>query len=121
MRRSALALLALVILVGAGCSSYTGLYPIPNAHGEIVLHENDFKTVKTHAKGHAECAYIFGIPLGQPEIKSRALAEVRDQAVLDGRPAHLVNFTEDDTTFSILGVYKVEKVTITADVIEFTK
>jgi hypothetical protein len=121
MRLSTIAALALALTVTAGCSSYKGLYPIPVSHGEIVLHENDFRTQKSGVEGKAECAYIFGIPLGTPEIVSTALNEVRNQAVLDGQAAQLVNFTQDNVTFSILGIYTVQKIHITADVIEFTK
>jgi hypothetical protein len=112
----------LLALVGSGCASYGANYAMPMAHVCIDTIENDFKVAATHLKGSAECAYVlFGIPLGQPEIVSKALAQVRDQAQMDGRPVALVNYTEDRSTWGIGKLFWKDKVTITADLIEYTK
>ncbi len=109
------------LLAEVGCVSYAGQYPAPNAVTEIVLKENDFKTVKTHLKGTAICRYFFGlIPLSDPSIYSLALAQIRDQAAMDGRSVQLVNFSEDrvETNYVVL---RDAEVTITCDLIEYVK
>jgi len=116
---------AILSVVGmySGCKSYGPSYPQPMAHVGIELAENDFKVANTHLKGTAECTYLFGgIPItGQPEIVSKALGQIRDQATMDNRPVVLVNYTEDHTVTSYLGIIKKDKVTITCDALEWTK
>lgn len=117
-----LAALVIAGLVFGGCSVYSATHPAPMGVTEIVLKENDFKTVKTHLKGHAECPYLFGfIAMGNPEINSKAIMEIKDQAGAEGKPVQLVNMTKDSTVFNILGIWVVDKVTWTADAIEYTK
>lgn len=114
---------ALLALLGAasGCVAYTGAMPTPTDTLEIVLKENDFKTVKTHITGSAECTYLFGaIPFDDPNILSAAEGQIRDQAAMDGRAVQLVNWTKDETVFNVLFI-KTHKVTLTADAIEFIK
>lgn len=121
MRRIMLLVAVLALFsVASGCASYAGTHPVPVGYTEIVLKENDFKTVQTHLKGSADCAYIFNIPLGDTNVLSKALGQIRDSAAMEGKPAMLVNFTKDETIFSIL-FYKKHKVTLTADMIEYTK
>lgn len=112
---------AAAIACTSGCSAYMANYPKPMAHVDIVLHENDFQTVKTHIKGHAECTYIIGIPMGKPEIYSIALGQIRDAAGMENRAVQLVNYTEDRTNFGLGWIWHVDRVTITADAIEYTK
>jgi len=116
---------ALLSLVGmySGCTSYGANAPTPYAHVGIELAENDFKVANTHLKGSAECTYLFGgIPMsGQPEIVSKSLGQIRDQATMDNRPVVLVNYTEDRTVVSYLGIIVKDKVTITCDALEWTK
>jgi hypothetical protein len=112
---------AALALLAPGCVNYQGQYPNPNTVTEIVLKENDFKVVKTHMKGTAFCRYALGfIPLNDPSIVSQALAQIRDQAAMDGRPVQLVNYTEDRFETNYL-LFVDSHVTITCDAIEFTK
>jgi hypothetical protein len=120
MARTLLAV-ALLVLIGAGCASYMPTYATPAMHVGIETTENDFKVAATHLKGTAECTYLFGgIPMGDPQIVSKALGQIRDQAQMEGRPVALVNYTEDRTAWSVFFI-KRDKVTITADLIEYTK
>jgi len=116
---------ALLSLVGmySGCTSYGANSPEPYAHVGIEIAENDFKVANTHLKGSAECTYLFGgIPMsGQPEIVSKSLGQIRDQATMDNRPVVLVNFTKDRTVTSYLGIIVKDKVTITCDALEWVK
>lgn len=116
---------ALLAITGlyTGCASYGAHYPKPFAVVGIELAENDFKVANTHLKGTAECTYLFGgIPIaGQPEIVSKALGQIRDQAAMDNRPVVLVNYTQDRTATNYLNIIKKDKVTITCDALEWVK
>jgi len=105
----------------SGCATYRSSNPEPAAVVSIDIAENDFKVVNTHLKGTAECSYVIGIPLGQQEIVSKALGQIRDQASMDNRPVVLVNYTRDTTEFNVLGIFWKDKVTITCDAIEWQK
>ena len=114
---------ALLALLGtaSGCVSYAGFTPVPTDTLEIVLKENDFKTVKTHIAGKAECFYLFGaIPFDDPSVLSKAEGQIRDQAAMDGRAIQLVNWTKDEVITNFL-FFKTHKLVLTADAIEFTK
>lgn len=61
-----------------------------------------------------------GIALGNPELYEQTYAKLREQAALEGKAAQLYNITEEITVVSYLGIYGTIKLTVTADVIEFT-
>jgi hypothetical protein len=118
---AAVALVALTGYVSTGCVSYAGSTPVPTDTLTIVLKENDFKTVKTHLTGSAECTYLFGaIPFDDPNILSKSEAQIRDQAAMDGRAVQLVNWTKDEVIQNFI-IIKKHKLMLTADAIEFTK
>ena len=116
---------ALLAVTGlySGCTVYGAHAPEPFSKVGIELAENDFKVANTHLKGTAECTYLFGgIPIGgQPEITSKALGQIRDQATMDNRPVVLVNYTQDHSVTSYLGIIVKDKVTITCDALEWVK
>jgi hypothetical protein len=117
-----LALAGLILSTMGGCVSYGANYPSPATVTEITLKENDFKVVKSHMVGKAQCTYLFGaIPFDDPSIYSKALSQIRDQIQPhEGRPIQLVNYTEDSVDTNYF-VFAVRRITITADAIEFTK
>lgn len=122
MRRSILALIALVGLVAPGCSSYVGWNAKPSAHTEIVLKENDFKALKGGYNSSQSCWYVFGlIPIGNPNLLSRAMSDVRGQAKLESKAAQLVNYTLDDRKNWYFIFAAHHQLTVTADAIEYTK
>ena len=61
-----------------------------------------------------------GIALGNPELYEQTYAKLREQAALEGKAAQLYNITEEITVVSYLGIYGTIKLTVTADVVEFT-
>ena len=107
-------------LLLSGCAASYGKATLPGDKLEIVLKENDFRVVESNLVGTASCSYIFGIPLGDPKVVSRAQSEIREKAGATGRPVVLVNWTEDESWTYFL-IYARQKVTYTADAIEFTK
>jgi len=113
------ALLALFAATG-GCTFYGGSAPAPQDTLEIVLKENDFKTVKTHLVGESSCFYVLHIAFGDPNILSKAQGLIRDQAQLDNRSYQLVNWTKDEIITNYFIAFN-HSVKLTADVIEFTK
>jgi len=116
---------ALLTVAGmfTGCASYGPKSPEPANLVHITLEENDFKVAATDLSGTADCTYLFGgIPLsGKPEIVSAALGQIRDKASMEGRSVVLVNYTDDRTITSYLGIIKKDKVTITCDALEWVK
>ena len=120
-RKFACAAFLVLAAVASGCTTYGPIQPMRANYQEIVLKENDFKTVKSHVTGSAECFYIINIPMGDVEVVSKSEAQIRQKAALDGRPYQLVNWTKDDVVTSYFGIAKNHAVTLTADVIEFTK
>ena len=122
MRRSLVALIALVGLAAPGCSSYVGWNPKPAAVTEIVLKENDFKALKGGYESKANCWYVFGIiPLGNPNLLSQCMSDVRGQAALESKAAQLVNYTMDDRKNWYFFFAANHQLTVTADAIEYTK
>lgn len=115
--------LALVLAAGlGGCVTYTGKTPTPQTHLEIVLKENDFKTVKQNLKGRAKCTYVLGlIPIEEPNLLSKCLAQIREQAKMDGRPVQLVNYTKDEVVTNYLFLVRQHSMVVTADLIEFDR
>jgi hypothetical protein len=121
MRMTSIAFLAFAALASPGCISYVNRAPMPEYEHQIVLRENDFQIDKTNLRSSHECWFLFGvIPLGEPDTMSQCVTEVRAAAMMDGKPAQLVNVTKDDVLTNFLVVTR-QTLTITADSVVYTK
>ena len=121
MRTTTIALLALAAFASPGCISYVNRAPLPEYEHNIVLRENDFKIDKTNLRSSYECFFLFGvIPLGDPDILSRCITDIRTEAEMDGKAAQLVNVTKDDVKTHFIIVTRQE-MTVTSDSVIFTK
>jgi len=121
MKNLTIALIALLGIGSTGCISYVNKDAFPKAVHKIVLEENDFQIDKTNLRSSNECFYLFGvIPLGDTDILSRCVTDVRTQAQMDNKAAQLVNVTRDDVLANFIVVTK-RQITVTADSIVYTK
>jgi hypothetical protein len=114
----ALSLLAVSLLL-AGCSS-TGTMSPPSATG-VQLTGRNYKVLKAEAVGESRGFRLLGlIPFSSPTYSS-ARKKLYDSVgeSLNGRAIALANQTED-RSFMYLILFSVPKLTLTADVIEFT-
>jgi hypothetical protein len=133
------------LALSSGCTSWSG-----HKEGEvqtkmIKINRNNFKIAKSKLMASASCTYLFpgmgsllgslnplaglrtgpiinvgdGIALGNPELYEQAYKKLREQAAMEGKAQQLFNICEEATltSYLVIGDYKL---TLTADVIEFT-
>lgn len=119
----------------AGCTSWVGHHEVEWQTKNIVLAANNWHVLKSNLKASASCSYLFphgllavmgvellpagGIALGNPELYEQAYKKLRADAALEGKSAQLYNVTEETTLASYIVIGDL-KLTLTADVIEFT-
>jgi len=128
----------------SGCTSWSGHKEAEAQWKTIKINKNNFKIAKSKLQASASCSYVFpgfmtriggllpnfggkladvgigdGIALGNPELYEQAYAKLRADAQMQGKSQQLFNVTEEVTltSFIVIGDYKL---TLTADVIEFT-
>ena len=115
-----LALLLLTATLLGGCTS-TGEFKGQTTGTGVGLAQNNFKILKTAAKGESSGFKLLGlIPFASPTY-AQAKVDLYNSVgeSLAGRAVALANQTEDkSSTYLIL--FSIPKITITADVIEFT-
>jgi len=108
-------------LLIAGWSSTRIEAPPNTTTTGVQLSQNNYKVVKAGARGESRGFRLLGIiPFGSPKsgaAKQRLYASV-DQP-LTGRAIALANQTEDRSTLYLI-LFSIPKLTVTADVIEFT-
>jgi hypothetical protein len=103
----------------ASCSS-TG--SLPQSTGTAVsLQGNNYKVVKAGAKGESNGFYLLGIiPIVSPNYAdAKADLYYTSGELMEGRSIALANQTEDRSTLYLI-LFSVPRITITADIIEFT-
>jgi hypothetical protein len=123
------------LFVGAGCTAWNGQREGEFQVKHLTLEANNFKVLKSKIQASASCSYLFpheamvimgmpllpagGIALGNPELYETAYKKLREQAALEGKSAQIFNVTEEVTMTSYIVIGDI-KLTLTADVIEFT-
>jgi hypothetical protein len=114
------ALLLLTATLLGGCSS-TGEFKGQTTGTAVNLQQKNFKVLKAAAKGESSGFKLLGlIPFASPTY-AQAKVDLYNSVgeSLAGRAVALANQTEDkSSTYLIL--FSIPKITITADVIEFT-
>ncbi|HOX81956.1 MAG TPA: hypothetical protein PLJ60_06165 [Chryseolinea sp.] len=109
---------AFIVLLLSGCALHFGAL-----QSSVALNQANFKVVKT-ASGSAQTKVVFGIGgLKQEALVAEARKDLNTKANLTEGQV-LANLTMDyKTTFypPYIPVVLIQKVTITADVIEFAK
>jgi len=116
--------MSLVAIFGCAMIPYEGRSSGPITQvSQISLNENNFKVLKTHLTGHARCRYILGlIPIDNPDTMSTAVREIGKSAwdLARNRPTQLINWTKDGATVNYF-LFADHEITLTADLIEYTK
>ena len=107
-------------LAANGCSS-TGAFKGQDTGTRVNLAEKNFRIIKTGVSGESTGFSLLGfIPLKSPnyaEAKQRLYYGIGEP--ITGRPIGLANQTEDKSSLYLI-LFSIPKVTITADVVEFT-
>jgi hypothetical protein len=105
----------------SGCVEGTGRFNQSN-ETRVGLDGNNYKMVKAGVRGESTGFTLLGIlPLVAPsyaDAKANLYANTGEN--LTGRSIALANQTEDKSGINLL-IFQVPKVTITADVVEFTE
>ncbi len=120
----------------SGCAMYSARFSPPvKQETNVVLKENDFKTIDRSVQGSHKCFFLnigyyplfaWEIPFGDPRLFSNALADMYTgtQQMAEGKPVQMINWTLDRTDFFLpipLITPSVKKAVFQADIIEFTK
>jgi len=130
------------LALSSGCTSWSGHKEAESQTKMIKINRNNFKIAKSKLMASASCSYLFpgfmtgikgliplgpaalggmgdGIALGNPDLYEAAYKKLREQAAMEGKAQQLFNVCEETTltSYLVIGDYKL---TLTADVIEFT-
>jgi hypothetical protein len=135
---------AIALVAVAGCTTYRSVGPeLGSVKPKLQLSGADFRLVR-RVTGEASARFLFWIDipdtiqraafknlanplpvltiaLDDPQLRERAMAALHRQHDLRGKPQVLHNVVEEWTVANYLGLYAVVHVTISADVIEFTR
>lgn len=105
---------------------------------EMAFTTSNFRIVKTDVQGTASCPYLFyftaphpmiaqilgfgnaGIALGNPDLYEQAMASLHEGHPIFEKSQQFHNVVEEWDVTSYFGVYAIVKLTLTADVVEFT-
>lgn len=140
-RRAWIAVVACLVSSLAGCANEKALdRDVYKIAPKLILKQGAFRVVRT-VRGQASCPYFlyidpppaikgaFGISasapaltfaLGDSALKVRAMEDLHRKHDLLGKPQILHNFVEEWTLANYLGLFAIMRVTITAEVLEFT-
>jgi hypothetical protein len=114
-----LVLVFAIFSLASGCAMWSGYDG--KGFGSTVGFEKAGHKIVGSVSSTVDCGYIFGaIPLDDVELYKRAMTDIRAQANLKGRSAALAHITQDIVVKDFF-IYKSVALTISADVVEFTK
>ena len=142
IRKVWIAVLIPWLLSLAGCASEVVLTPdVDKVKPKLVLNEGEFRVVRT-VSGKASCPYLLyldlpdsllgvvgisisappvAFALGDAALHVRAMEDLHSKHDLLGKPQILHHFLEEWTLANYLGLFAVRRLTITAEVLEFTE
>jgi hypothetical protein len=109
----------LAVFLAAGCTS-TGTFP-QTSGTQVDLSRKNFRVVKANAMGSSSGFKLFGfIPFSAPTY-SEAMSHLYKKAgVTEGKAQTLTNVTQERSSLYLV-LFSIPKLTIRADVIEFTE
>ena len=104
----------------SGCSS-TGEFRGQGTGTQITLSGNNYKVIKAGARGESAGFSLLGIiPFASPNYADAKASLYQSVGMsLTGKSIALANQTEDKSALYLI-LFSIPKVTITADVVEFT-
>ena len=113
--------IALSITLISGCSSTGGGFNGQTTGTGVSLNQRNYKVIKSGARGESKGFTLLGlIPFGTTnyaDAKEQLYKSVGEP--LTGRSIALANQTEDRSSSNYI-LFSIPKITITADIIEFT-
>ncbi|MFH0784872.1 MAG: DUF6567 family protein [Pseudomonadota bacterium] len=112
-------MLCLIVFCITSCSSTGSMQQSTGTN--VSLQGNNYKVVKAGAKGESSGFYLFGIiPLFSPNYAdAKANLYYSSGELFEGRSIALTNQTQDRSTLYLI-LFSVPRITVTADIIEFT-
>jgi hypothetical protein len=139
-RRASIAVFACWLVSLAGCAvPLTRDSDVYKVKPKLILNQGEFRVVRT-VQGRASCPYFLWLDLpdfiqialkiptatpalnfalGNAALRVRAMEDMRRKHDLVGKPQVLHNFVEEWSLANYLGLFAIQRVTITAEVIEF--
>jgi len=111
-----LVVLALVTLP-LGCSTREARYDAQQATRVDLTHAN-YTVLKAGAVGKSSGFRLLGIELISPSAVT-AMKRLRSQAPMEGKSTAVANMVQEESSIWLL-LFSIPKITITADIIEFT-
>ena len=128
------------LLIISGCTKDQYIKPdLGKSKAEIILKPGEFRVIK-NVYGEASTPFlfwlditpfmkgigqptvpVFSFQLGDPNIHERAMRDLHSQHDLRGKPQVLHNFLVEWTLANYLGLFAILKLSISAEVIEFTE
>lgn len=118
LRKWFLVVLAIVGLA-VGCATTGSRYETEHATS-VDLKDAHYRVVKSGAVGTSHGFKLLGfIPLVSPSYVS-AMNDLRSQAPMEGRATAVANVVQEESSIWLL-LFSIPKVTISADIIEFTE
>jgi hypothetical protein len=111
---------SLGLLLLSGCGGSLGQMN-QSTGTQVQLSSNNYKVIKAGAKGESSGFNLLGfIPIASPNFAdAKANLYINAGKNLEGKSVALANQTED-RSFLYLILFSIPKVTITADIVEFT-
>lgn len=119
--RQVLLVLACFLLIFSswGCTS-SGSFPSTSAT-KVDLSRNNYRVVKANAVGESSGFKLFMFIPVVPTRYSEAMSDLHKEAgVVEGKAQALVNVTQEESSLYLL-LFSIPKLTVRADVIEFTE
>jgi len=136
-----IAVVMCALLPLAGCATELPLDPdVDKVKPKLVLNPGEFRVVRT-VRGQASCPFFLYIDLppalktalgfsptapainfalGDSALRVRAMEDLHREHDLVGKPQILHNFVQEWTLANYLGLFAIKRLTITAEVLEFT-
>jgi hypothetical protein len=131
------ALLGALAVLATGCVTYRNQSFWEVSKTKAEFEGANFRTLKLGIQASAECPYLFGIdlpnivpgqlpgvmgiPMGDSNVLSQAMKGLHRQSDMVGKSCFLHNTNVEWTRRGLPFIYITQRVTITADVIEFDK
>lgn len=116
-----LAVISLLMAFGVGCSSSRVSVSSPSTSTSVALNNHNYRMIKAGAQGTSYGFRLLGIiPMGSPHFAA-ARQDLYESVPepLTGKAVALANQMEDNSLLYFI-LFSIPKLTITADVIEFT-
>jgi len=118
MVRGKLFVALVLAALALGCTSTGATYEAQQAT-RVDLTNANYKVVKSGAVGTSYGFKLFGFLTFSSPSYARAMNDVRKQAPMEGKPTAVTNVTQDSSVIWCL-LFTLPKITLTADIVEFT-